>query len=176
MTDVQSWETFLTASDSDLFLLLDGAAIPSLWDAMHRVDGNISCLALYLQTEFAELLEVSPYLAQISRRSPLLEEYRTNPLFTSAGMLFICHESLQELKNRLTKIMTVRTPSYNEMFFRFYDPEVLDLLVRAREASLLDAVCGPAGYMAWFSQGRTDSHAPGTLTIYPAHRGNHADA
>ena len=172
---MQSWEAFLAESSSNLFLLLDGAAIPTLWHTMHRVDSNISCLALYLQTEFAELLEISPYLIQLTRHSPLLEEYHTNPLFTSAGILFISHENLQELKKRLTSILTVCTPSYNEMFFRFYDPVVLDLLVRAKEASLLDAVRGSTDCIAWF--GQTETHRTvGKLSIYPTNRGKHADA
>lgn len=176
MTDMKIWESFLAASSSDLFLLLDGAAIPSLWDTMHRIESDLACLPLYLQTEFAALLDISPYLVQIMRPSPLLDEFRTNPDFASSGILFASSESLKDLKKRLTSILTVLTPSYNEMFFRFYDPAVLDLLLRAEETSLLDAVRGPAECVAWLSQTTPDSPAFDRLTIYPANRGNHADA
>ena len=50
MTDMKTWKAFLAESSSDLFLLLDGAAIPSLWDTLHRIEKNLVCLPLYLQT------------------------------------------------------------------------------------------------------------------------------
>lgn len=175
MTDMKTWEAFLAASSSNLFLLLDGAAIPSLWDTLHRIESDLVCLPLYLQTEFAALLDISPYIVQIMPSSPLLNEFRINTDFAKAGILFSSFESLQDLKKRLTNILTVLTPSYNEMFFRFYDPYVLDLLVRAGETSPLDTVCGPAKCIAWIFQ-ISDSPALDRVTIYPANRGNHAKA
>ena len=171
MTDMKTWKAFLAESSSDLFLLLDGAAIPSLWDTPHRIEKNLVCLPLYLQTEFAALLDISPYLIQLMPHSALLGEFHTNPNFAGSGILFASSESLQELKKRLTKILTVLTPSYNEMFFRFYDPAVLDFLVRAKEASLLDAVRGPAECVAWFSYTETDSPMFDKFTIYPNKQG-----
>lgn len=175
MTGMESWENFLAAPSAGLFLLLDGAAIPSLLDAVHRLEDDPAYLPLYLQTEFAALMDISPYLIQVTPSSPLLQEFRANSDFTAAGMLFANPERLPDLKNRLTDILTVLTPSYNEMFFRFYDPAVLDLLVRAGETSLLDAVRGPAGCVAWFTQD-TEDRACDWLTIYPPGEVDHADA
>lgn len=173
MTGIKSWEDFLAAHSVGLFLLLDGAAIPSLPAALYRLEDDPAYLPLYLQTEFAALMDVSPYLIQVTPPSPLLDTFRTTPDFASAGILFASPERLPDLKNRLTDILTVLTPSYNEMLFRFYDPAVLDLLIRAGETSLLDAVRGPARCVAWCSS--TKDRAGDRLTLYPAGGVDHAD-
>lgn len=174
MMETASWEDFFADISENIFLLLDGAAIPTLWSALHSIEKKVECVPLYLKTEFSALLDISPYLVHVEKASPLLRAFHENPRFSRSGIVFISSENIQALKARLSDMLTVLTPSHNEMFFRFYDPAVLEFLVRAEETSLLDAVRGPARWVAWLSPSGKDSPAVDAITFYPAKGGDHA--
>lgn len=144
------FESFIRCNPQKLFLMLDGAAIPSLPSVIFSIESAAICLPLYSSTEFSDLIDISPWIVEIQSCSPLLDEFRVKDTFMDSGIILAVPETLKELKFRLNKIMTVLTPSYNEMFFRFYDPRVLDLLQKANEFCLLDSICGQAGSIGWF--------------------------
>lgn len=93
-----------------------------------------------------ELRDVAPYLCEVGLESAQIEPQLELILATQVGMLVVPRERDTEfgvVYRHFRKFNVVYGPEGNPLFFRYYDPRVLEDVLRVLDASQLEAFFGP---------------------------------
>lgn len=102
---------------------------------------------LYLGTRFAGLLEVSPFIVATSESDPfarwLYEHFKDGGRGHNWGCFWVCPEGPATVAAHFRKWITIYDDIGAEVFFRFYDPDVLPSFVDALNAHERSLFFGP---------------------------------
>ena len=130
------------------YAVLDGASIPNLLSllAQHRVV-NVCLLRGELDSTLAQK---APYLVELASQSPFTELLLTKGLGHHWGILAISKENFRTLRMHCRKFLTVWDPDGRPLFFRYYDPRVLQVYLPTCNAEELRTLFGPV--TAYFAE------------------------
>lgn len=118
-------EYFAAGSGSGVssFMVLDGASAPGLID--HLYDDRPEFVCLLTGALPPDLAETAPYLVRLDNPSRFLDWVLGSALGRHWGVVLWSELDLAALARRLRKLLRVRGPDGEPLFFRFYDPRVL---------------------------------------------------
>ena len=112
------------------FILIDGAKVNNLSQVIYREIEAPHCDALYRGTEFADLLEISPWLVETEMDSSLalkcFEEWQHQGV--AIVLQADCH--FEEAMDHLRGLLVASLVTDDEVIFRFYDPEIARHLLK----------------------------------------------
>ncbi len=123
----------------DLYLLLDGAALPAL-QVIYQHDDAPKVEPLYRGTRHESMLEVSPALYRLSGQHRLWENRER---WQSSGLLLESSVNIEGLANHLRSLLSVRLHSGELAFCRFYDPALTERFFDSLTQDELSAWLGP---------------------------------
>ncbi|MGE0554865.1 MAG: DUF4123 domain-containing protein [Gemmatimonadales bacterium] len=128
-----------------LWAVIDGALDPGLADQLYA-ERAFGVVPLFEGTSAADLRAVGPYLVRLDRAgydrlAPGWEE--------PWGVLLRSDRPGSILAEHLRKLLYVRTPSAERLYFRVYDPRVLRPFLTACDRAELGAVFGPIEAFGW---------------------------
>lgn len=130
-----------THSDTHVFAVLDGAAIPDLRMTLYRLHPEYVCL--YRGELSDDIAEVAPYVVRLQEG----DEF-THWLFTQGwgehwGILALATGDVQDMRQHFRRILTVYGPENKPLLFRYYDPRVLRTYLPTCNAEELGTIFGP---------------------------------
>lgn len=137
-------------SDTDrTFILIDGAKVSDLAQAIYCDEETPRCDALYRGTELSELLEISPWLVETDMASSLARRCFGDWQHLGAAILLQARCEFDEVINHLRGLLIARLETGDKVIFRFYDPEIArHLLKRDEVGGDLKRLMGPCSMVA----------------------------
>ncbi len=123
----------------DLYLLLDSAALPAL-QIIYQHDDEPHLELLYRGTRHESMLECSPVLYSLAGQHLM---WQNREHWQSAGLLLESAASIDDLANHLRSLLSVRLPSGDLAFCRFYDPALSERFFDSLMQEELGAWLGP---------------------------------
>ncbi|WP_312598009.1 DUF4123 domain-containing protein [Stutzerimonas nitrititolerans] len=135
----------------NLYLLLDGAALPAL-KIIYQNDDNPRLERLYRGTRHEAMLEVSPVLYSLSGQHLM---WQNREQWQSAGLLLESAASIDDLANHLRSLQSVRLPSGELTFCRFYDPALSERFFNSLTQDELRNWLGPISGI-WLTAGQKE--------------------
>ncbi|WP_341581089.1 DUF4123 domain-containing protein [Marinobacter metalliresistant] len=137
------------AEESKTFLLIDGAKVKDLAQAIYREEANPRCDALYRGTELADLLEVSPWLVETHLNSALARKCFEEWKQLGAAIVLQADCPFEDVLDHLRGLLIARLATGEEVIFRFYDPEIArHLLKRDSSGKGVRRFMGPCSVFA----------------------------
>ena len=131
------------------FILIDGAKVSDLAQAIYRDEEAPRCDALYRGTELSDLLEISPWLVETDINSQLTRRCFRDWKHLGAAILFQANCQFDEVIGHLRGLLVAKLATGDEVLFRFYDPEIArHLLKRDKSGEDLRRLMGPCNAMA----------------------------
>lgn len=134
----------------------DGAVVPQLPQRLAgAATGGWDCLRRgQLEPEVAERCA---YVAELERNSPFTDFLLKDATreFPGWGVVLVAQRPLMDVRNHCRALMEVLTPDGERRQWRWYDPELLNLLLPAMAPSQLDTLFDPLhdlvlpGQQAW---------------------------
>lgn len=122
----------------------DGAVIPQLPQRLSEaITGGWDCLRRgQLPPEVADR---SAFLAELERQSPFTDFLLRDATrdFPNWGVVLVANRGLMEVRNHCRALLEVLTPDGDRRQWRWYDPELLTMLLPALLPSQLDAMFDP---------------------------------
>ncbi|BET95841.1 DUF4123 domain-containing protein [Xenorhabdus taiwanensis] len=104
-------------SQEKLYAIIDGAAESDLFFMLERYDPPSACL--YGEPLQPELVEIAPYLVQVTEEVKIWLECRRTPW----GIFIYSEADMKTVRQHLRKYLQVLLPQQEKpVFFRFYDP------------------------------------------------------
>ncbi|EGR3967397.1 DUF4123 domain-containing protein [Vibrio cholerae] len=127
---VHNWVSSVPEMEIDtqerLYLLVDGAQISHLAQALYRLSGELVLEPLYLFPPFEQLKEVSPYLvlATDTVKTWFLEQNQG-----LAGFFFASLDSIEEIAEQLRRLIQVESPYGSTVFLKMANSECAYVLL-----------------------------------------------
>jgi len=119
----------LRSQEQPLFAILDAAQSERILNLLQESVEEYRSLYEGPQGEF--LADVAPYLVELPRESFLLDAIIQEAWGRSWGVYLSCDKSLWEIRRHLRKLLMVEADGVEErVYFRFYDPQVLNVFLR----------------------------------------------
>ncbi len=116
------------ADDSDWFAVIDAAQDPALHGLVTRSRSH-TCL---FSGELAPVLAAaSPWLVRLRPGEALLENWKTKGRGKNWGIMCRSDRTLPELRKHFRKFLRARLDNGRYALFRFYDPRVFNVYIRA---------------------------------------------
>lgn len=130
-----------SSNNPPLYTILDGAADPDIYPL---IKGSFSeCKCLYFGTLPEELVSVAPYLIRLTHDSPFTKKLFKEGWGKSWGIYFTASEDVDNLARHFRKFLTVRDHRERALFFRYYDPVVLQVFLPTCTEEQLKNFFGP---------------------------------
>jgi hypothetical protein len=125
-------------ADGDLltYMIIDGASVAALIDHLYDDEPDFSCLLKGMLEP--DMQEVAPYIVQLRDGEPFTEWVLASALGRHWGIVLCTSLDLRTLDRRYRKLLRVRGPDGEPLFFRFYDPRVLRTFLPTCEEDDLD--------------------------------------
>jgi hypothetical protein len=129
--------------DSAAFMVMDGASINDLLDKLYD-DAGPEFECLFAGDLEPDIAEVAPYLARLEPESSFSKwaltgwgEHWGIYAVVPAGM------ELPEIRRHFRKLNMVYGPDASPLFFRYYDPRVLRIILPTCDTGQLEEIFGP---------------------------------
>jgi pSer/pThr/pTyr-binding forkhead associated (FHA) protein len=113
----------LRSQRKPLFAILDSARDPLVHLRIHDCPERKQ--SLYEGPEAVRLSFVAPYLIELPRKSPFLEQLAHQGWGNSWGVYLTSEKPFEEVRRHLRHFLTVEVPGGKKLLFRYYDPRVL---------------------------------------------------
>lgn len=151
----------LPQNDNNLYILFDGALLSAAVLTYTHDDSPIA-QSLYAGTRHSEALEVSPYLVRPSATSRLWD---IEDQWRHAGIVLQSSAESAVLADHLRSLISIRMPSQQLAYCRFYSPNWMRRLLSSFSEKELSAFSGPVE--RWYAYGQQEwisltSEIPGT--------------
>ncbi|WP_419807514.1 DUF4123 domain-containing protein [Sphingomonas sp.] len=139
----------LLLSDSQpLFAIVDAARGPAVHGVLHAA-ADVQCQSLYDGARGNELARVAPHLVRLAPASPILDALVARGFGRSWGVYLTSAEPFADVRRHLRRFLLVKTEAGKQLYFRYYDPRVLPLVLPELNAAELADFFGPVGsYLA----------------------------
>jgi hypothetical protein len=134
----------LRAEGEPLFGVLDAARSPRVLKLLRKAREEYA--SLYEGPEGRELAEVAPYLVRLPPGSALLEDLVREGWGHNWGVFLTSPMPFRDTRRHLRKFLKVRDESTGEqLYFRFYDPRVLQVFLPSCTPEQRREFRGPLG-------------------------------
>jgi hypothetical protein len=130
-----------SAQGTRVFTILDGASVPGL--PTHLASFNPEHICLYRGELEPDLAEVAPYLVFLERDAPFTDWVISNGWGQHWGIFGITQADMNELRKHFRKFLMVYDESGKSLYFRYYDPRVMQAYLPTCNADELKIVFGP---------------------------------
>ncbi len=124
------------------YAALDGAANPDLLDHLYA-DPRPEFICLYRGELAPDIAEVAPYLVLLKLGHPFTDWLLTEGWGKHWGIFALAKTSLKALRTHFRRFLMVRDPEGKQVYFRFYDPRVLQAFLPTCNAEELGFLFGP---------------------------------
>lgn len=141
---VQSVSEYLFSDEeTNVFVVLDGAAVPDLLAHFDRYQPEYVCL--YRGELEPDMEEVAPYLARVEAGSEFAEWLIEQGWGKHWGVYVVSpeEEDLKAMRRHFRTFLIVHDSEGKPLYFRYYDPRVLRVYLPTCNAEELAAVFGP---------------------------------
>ncbi len=156
-------------TDSSVYAVLDGAAIPNLLDMFEEHEPFRVCL--FRGVHDPELAETAPYLVRLEADAPFAEWLLTEGLEKHWGIFVVVPErtSFVDLRKHFRDMLRVHLPDGEVVHFRYYDPRVCKDFLPDCGQKQLRAFFGPV--TRYFAEKKIKGEVPSELIEYSLERG-----
>lgn len=137
-TDLKELTTL--AREGTLFAVLDACDEPAVLARVTKL-GEAAAPCLYRAVTDPRTLAAAPYLVKLD--PPLLEWIVATLWSKPWGILLVARSDLKTLRHHLRKFLVVKGPDGAALYFRFYDPRVLETFLASCTKEELAAFFGP---------------------------------
>lgn len=158
--NVERLRKLLFASEDDsAYAVLDGASVPDLQEKLLEAKEEWACL--YRGELEPDLAEVAPYLIKLRPDSPLTDWILTEGWGHHWGIFAVTPAGLEALRRHLRGFLRVKDHTGQILYFRYYDPRVLQVFLPTCRRDEIQAIYGPVlSYI-------TESADPGIALAFP---------
>ena len=151
MTNWTDLELTLLGEGSTLYALVDAAQFMDLVDRLENL--QVQFRSLYEGPEGEQLEDVAPFLVSLGVRDSRSRFFESQwP--KNAGIFFVSSASFDEVRRHLRHFLKVKTWAGDDLFFRFYDPRVLQAFLPTCSAEQLKDFFGPVKAFSVAATGR----------------------
>lgn len=116
------YSTLFSDSDSFVYAILDGAAIPDLLNRLNHFQAEYICL--YRGELAADIAATAPYLVALLPDTEL-SNWLLSLIGHHSGIFARTTASMREMRQHLRTFLMVYDPESKPIYFRYYDPRVL---------------------------------------------------
>lgn len=102
--------------------------------------------SLYLGASELSLSVVAPYLFSFQPKTEFVNWFMQNGWGNSWGVLMHAQEDMKSLRKHFRKFLMVKTENGEELYFRFYDPRVLNAFLPTCDKDQLQEFFGPVEF------------------------------
>lgn len=137
----------------ELYAVLDACdepCVPLLVEGL----GDALSVSLYRSEAEEEYSDIAPYLVRVSD-ARLLEWIIQFSVTEGWGIFIMTTLPLEVLRTHLRKFLKVRDPEGKHLYFRFYDPRVLEMFLPTCDATQLEQFYGKVQTYATFTSAGT---------------------
>jgi hypothetical protein len=110
-------------AESNVYAILDGAAVPDLLNELYRMDPAYECL--YRGELEPDLAWVAPYLVHLEPDAPFTRFVLEQGWGGSWGIFATSNARFDEVRRHFRRFLMVHTSEGKPLYFRYYDPRVL---------------------------------------------------
>ncbi len=125
----------------------DAPAVPILAEGL----GAERCVSLYRGDAEETYWDIAPYLAHVNT-DELFEWIVAFSASKSWGILLVTDRPMDSVRQHLRRFLKVLDPNGEKMYFRFYDPNVLEVFLPTCSAEQLADFRGPLHHFALLSE------------------------
>ncbi len=111
--------------DKHLYVILDGAQNETLLDVFDDTEG-VEYECLFTEKLEPDMAEVAPYLVELKEGAPFTKWLLDQGWAQNWGIFVISESDLAEAWRHLRQHTRVFGPDRRRLYFRFYDPRVLN--------------------------------------------------
>lgn len=116
----------LSADDCRHYMIVDAAQNQAIYPKLLEYDYTYSCLFENTPSS-AGLIKVAPYLIRLKAQDELSQWCINEGWHNHWGILFsVANKNLAQLRVHFKRLNFVKTEKGKKLFFRYYDPRVLD--------------------------------------------------
>lgn len=123
-----------------LFAVLDAARWPGLAAWLHAQ--VLPSASLFSGEQASNFARVAPYLLHIESAGPALDELAKRRWDVASGIFLRSEGSFQDVRRALRRFAYAADEQGKRMFFRYYDPRVLRVLLPTCDESQSDVLFG----------------------------------
>jgi hypothetical protein len=116
----------------------DAPAVPILAEGL----GPERCISLYRGDAEETYWDIAPYLTHIDT-DELFDWIVAYSATEAWGILLVCDQPLDAVRRHLRQFLKVQDPNGERMYFRFYDPRVLEVFLPTCAPEQLSQFMGP---------------------------------
>ncbi len=129
-----------------LFAILDACDSPSI-PVLCAGLGESRAVSLYRGTAEEQFADIAPYLVHVDT-AELLDWVLQFSVTPGWGIMIVASGTLEQLRTHFRKFLKVQGPDGKPMYFRFYDPRVLEMFLPTCNTEQLIQLYGPAELFA----------------------------
>lgn len=122
--DKKKLESILFSERTRSYAILDGASVPELRMKLYEMKPPQFCL--FTGELEPDMAEVAPYLVRLYPKTEFTEWVLNEFWGKNWGIFAQSRKPLQKLRNHFRSLITVYDEEGNPMYFRYYDPRVLN--------------------------------------------------
>ena len=134
-------ELLFAAEEESVYAVLDGASVPGLLEKLAEAKEEWACL--YRGELEPDLAEMAPYLIKLRRESPLTDWILTEGWGHHWGTFATTPVGLEALRRHFRHFLRVKDHTGKVLYFRYYDPRVLQVYLPTCNRLEIQTVYGP---------------------------------
>lgn len=144
--------TVWTVREEHLLVMLDGAHIPNLHIMLREL--NIQNLPLFRESPEENILHVTPFLARFSPSEIFLHWMTMNQTVLETALFCTSTEPLEQTHAHLRRFLLVKDDTGRQMYFRFWDPRVIQPFLKSATPEERRWFCGPIRSIAHYDKAK----------------------
>lgn len=163
MDELQFHSLCYSQQHLQLYAVIEGAKPPEGFQStgalIYTLEQQPKAHPLLISPSDNHLLDVSPWLVAVTPDT-LLFQWLIENAGTHPFILFWSKATLPTLIPYMVNLLTVTLTNGNALYFRYYDPAVLSVLIQYGSDKSMTSRLGPVSGVAAFSQDIGESSAP----------------
>ena len=145
---LETLQTTLFPGDGEnTYAVLDGASCEELPQKLEEF--RPECICLYAGELASDVKAVAPHLIELLPEHPFTDWLLTEGFGKHWGIFVRSEANIRVLRKHFRSFLRIRDPEGKILYFRYYDPRVLQTYLPTCEAREIRAVFGPvSSYLA----------------------------
>ena len=140
----------LSKTEHNIYLLLDGAKFTNIHAFIYKTDEFPQYSSLYKDTYYESILEISPCLVQMkSLHDKFLSWYISKGSDAHQAIVITSGKDLAELADHFKNFLEAKLPNLNIVLFRFYEPNVLNTILKFHDQHQVKKFISLCSAMYW---------------------------
>ena len=142
LTPQKLFDSLVAEEGEALYAVLDGASVPSLLDRLDR-ERSLETACLFRGALEPDMAEVAPYVVRLDPESEFAEWIIGTGWGQHWGAFVTTRESFYTLRDHLRALTLVYRRDGTPLYFRYYDPRVLNIFLPSCSGAQLKKMFGP---------------------------------